>query len=176
MSTRAERTAVIDTLEQKFKVASGIYVADNNRVNVEKVTELRRNLRKEGVSFLVVKNSLAKEAFKRIGIESLNEHFKGPTAVAVTENDSTVPAKVLRDFQKENKNLLNIKAAYVDGSAFSGEQATKLADLPSKDTLIAMFLGCLKQPVGNMAGVLNGITTKFVRTVDALRDKKEKEQ
>ncbi|MFP4163512.1 MAG: 50S ribosomal protein L10 [Chitinispirillaceae bacterium] len=175
MSTRAERTAVIDGLEQEFREAKGIYVTDNDKINVESVTKLRSDLRKSGVQFMVVKNTLAKEACSRIGID-LNSHFKGPTAVAVSKEDSTVPAKIIRDFQKGHKGLLEIRAAYVDGSLFSSEQATKLADLPSREVLLAQLLGTLKAPVGNLAGALNGVLTKFVRTLDAVKEQKSAAQ
>jgi len=172
MSTRSERTAVIEELEREFRGAKGIYVTDNHKITVEVVTRLRTELRKSGIRYIVVKNTLAKEACKRVGIESLNPYFKGPTAVAVASKDSTVPAKILRDFRKELKELLEVKAAYVDGALFSGGQAEKLADLPSREALLAQLLGVLKAPVGNMAGVLNGIMTKFVRTLDALKEQK----
>jgi len=172
MSTRSERTAVIDGLEREFRGAKGIYVTDNHRITVEVVTRLRSELRKSGIRYIVVKNTLAKEACKRAGIESLNPYFKGPTAVAVAPKDSTVPAKILRDFRKEFKELLEVKAAYVDGALFTGGQAEKLADLPSREALLSQLLGVLKAPVGNMAGALNGIMTKFVRTLDALKERK----
>lgn len=172
MSTRAERTAVIEDLEQAFRSAKGIYVTDNNKITVEVVTRLRSELRKGGIRYIVVKNTLAKEACKRVGIDNLNQYFKGPTAVAVAPKDGAAPAKVLRDFRKELKELLEVRAAYVDGTLFSGAQAEKLADLPSREVLLAQLLGVLKAPIGNMAGVLNGILTKFVRTLDALKEKK----
>jgi len=173
MSTRAERTAVIDELEQAFRNAKGIYVTDNNKITVEVVTRLRSELRKGGIRYIVVKNTLAKEACKRVGIDTLNPFFRGPTAVAVAPGDGAAPAKVLRDFRKELKDLLEVRAAYVDGTLFSGAQTEKLADLPSREALLAQLLGVLKAPIGNMAGVLNGILTKFVRTLDAVREKKE---
>jgi large subunit ribosomal protein L10 len=172
MSTRAERTAVIDELEREFRSAKGVYITDNNKITVEVVTRLRSELRKGGVRYIVVKNTLAKEACKRVGIGGLDQFFKGPTAVAVTPKDGAAPAKVLRDFRKELKDLLEVKAAYVDGAIFSGAQAEKLADLPSREALLAQLLGVLKAPVGNMAGVLNGILTKFVRTIYAVKEKK----
>jgi len=172
MSTRTERTSVIEELEQEFRGAKGIYVTDNHKITVEAVTKLRSELRKSGVRFIVVKNTLAKEACAKVGIDSLNSYFKGPTAVAVAPKDSTVPAKILRDFRKEYKDLLEVKAAYVDGSLFVGEQATRLADLPSREVLLAQLLGVLKAPIGSMAGVLSGVLTKFVRTLDAVKEKK----
>jgi large subunit ribosomal protein L10 len=172
MSTRNERTAVIDGLEADFKSAKGIYITDNNKITVEVVTRLRSELRKNGAHYIVVKNTLAKEACKRVGIEPLNPYFKGPTAVAVAPNDSTAPAKILRNFRKEFKDLFEVKAAYVDGSLFTGADADRLADLPSREALMSQLLGVMKAPVGNLAGALNGILSKFVGTLEAVKDKK----
>lgn len=172
MSTRAERTAVIEELEREFRNAAGIYVTDNHKITVEVVTRLRTELRKNDVRYIVVKNTLAKEACKRVGIEALNPHFKGPTAVAVAPGDGAVPAKILRNFRKELKDLLEVKAAYVDGAAFTGAQVEMLADLPGREALLAQLLGVLKAPVGNMAGVLNGILSTFVGTLEAVKEKK----
>ncbi len=171
MSTRAERTTVIDGLEQEFKKASGIFLTDHNKINVEKITRLRTDLRKEGIKFKVVKNNLAREACKRLGIQELEQHFTGQTAVVVADEDGAAPAKILKNFQKEHK-LLAVKAAYVDGTVFSSQQAAELADLPSREVLLSMLLSAMKAPIGNMAGVLNGIMTKFVRTLDALKEHK----
>lgn len=174
MSTRNERTSVIDDLEQAFKTAAGIYVTDNHKITVELVTRLRDELRKKEVRYVVVKNTLAKEAFKRAGITGLDAHFKGPTAVAIAPSDSTAPAKILRDFRKELKNeFLEVKAAYVDGSIFSGAQADQLADLPSREVLLSQLLGVLQAPMGGLAGSLNGILSKFVGTLDAVKSQKE---
>jgi ribosomal protein L10 len=176
MSTKAERTAVIEELEREFKDAKGIFVADNNKINVEKVTRLRTDFRKNDIKFIVVKNTLAKEALKRVGKDALNPYLKGATAVAVSQHEGTAPAKILRNFQTENKDLLEIKIAYVDGTVFSGQDALKLADLPSRDVLLAQLLGTLKAPIGNFAGALNGIFTKLLGTIEAVKDKKAGEQ
>jgi len=173
MSTKQERTAVVEDLEQAFRNAKGIYITDNNKITVEVVTRLRTQLRKGGVRYIVVKNTLAKEACKRVGITNLDSYFKGPTAVAVATKDGAAPAKVLRDFRKDLKDLLEVRAALVDGTLFSGAQTEQLADLPSREALLAQLLGVLKAPIGNMAGVLNGILTKFVRTLDAVKEKKQ---
>jgi large subunit ribosomal protein L10 len=172
MPTKTERTAGIDKLEKEFKEARGIYLADNNKINVAQVTKLRANLRKKGMRFFVVKNTLARIAAKKSGKEGVGSFFKGPTAVVVATNDAAAPAKVIKDFQKDNKDLLTVKAAYVDGTMFNAEQVLQLADIPSREILLALLLGCLKAPMGNLAGVLSGICTKFVRTLDALKEKK----
>jgi large subunit ribosomal protein L10 len=172
MSTKAERTAGIESLEKEFKDAQGIYVADNNKISVAKVTKLRAEVRKKGMRFLVVKNTLAKAAAKRCGQTGLEPYFKGPTAVLISKTDPAAPAKAIKDFQKDNKDLLNVKAALVAGAIFSNAQVAQLADLPSREVLLAQLLGCLKAPMGNLAGTLSGLLTKFVRTLDAVKEKK----
>lgn len=176
MSTKAERTADIEFLEKEFQEATGIFLADNNKINVEKTTKLRSDLRKNGIQFIVVKNTLAKIACSRVGKDDLIPHFKGPTAVAVTRKEGTIPAKIIRDFQKENKDLLGLKVAYVEGSVFKGDDAIKLADLPSREVLLSQLLGCLQAPMGKFAGVLNSFLSKFVGTLNALKEKKEQAQ
>ncbi len=176
MSTREERSAVIEELEKNFKEASGIFLADNNRINVEKITKLRSDFRKAGVRYVVVKNKLAQTAVKRIGRDDLASHFTGPTGMAITTGDGTAPAKIIRDFQKENKNLLNLKVAVVDGSVFNTEEAMRLADLPSREVLLAQLLGCLQAPMGKFVGSLAGVFTKLTGTLTALKDKKASEE
>lgn len=172
MSTRIERAAVIDKLENDFREAKGIFLADNDRINVEKVTALRADFRKAGVRYIVVKNKLAQNAVKRIGKEELAPYFRGPTSVAFSETEGVAPAKIIRDFQKENKDLLQLKIACVDGALFDAEKALRLADLPSRDILLAQLLGCLQAPMGKLAGSLCGLLTKLVGTLTALKEKK----
>ena len=173
MSTRTERTQEIEMLEKEFSTATGIYVTDNNKITVEKVTRLRVELRKKGMKLIVVKNSLEKVAAKKTGKESLSPFFKGPTAVLIAQKEGTAPAKVIQDFHKDNKDLLGVKAAFVDGTMYNAADVVKLADIPSREVLLSQMLGCLKAPMGKLAAVLAGIPTKFVRTLDALKDKKE---
>lgn len=172
MSTRTERTAVIETLESQFKEASGIFLADNHKINVAKITQLRANFRKAGIRYIVVKNKLAQNAARRIGREELIPFFKGPTAVALTKGESTAPAKIIRDFQKENKELLKLKVACVDGTVFDADEALRLADLPSREVLLAQLLGCLQAPMGKLAQSLSAILQKLTGTLTALKDKK----
>jgi large subunit ribosomal protein L10 len=172
MSTRVERESVIEELEKEFREATGIYLTDNKKVNVEKITKLRADLRNNGIRMVVVKNTLAKKACERIGKDDLSPFFKGPTAVTITKDEGTIPAKIIRDFQKENKELFPFKIAYVDGSVFTGEDTVKLADIPAREVLMLQLLGCLQAPVQNFAAVLNGILSKFVGTLDALKEQK----
>jgi large subunit ribosomal protein L10 len=173
MSTRIERTAIIDRLEKEFGEAGGIYLADNNKISVEKITQLRISFRKAGIKYIVVKNSLAQTAAKRAGKDEIIPFFKGPTGVAIAGKESTVPAKIIRDFQKDNKSLLGLKAAYVDGTVLNGEDALRLADIPSREVLLSQLLGCLQAPMSNFVGSLSGIFTKLTGTLSAVKDQKE---
>lgn len=175
MATQKERTESIATLEQEFKGAKGIYMTDFNKINVEKITQFRRNLRNCGTKYIVVKNSLARIALERCGLNELTPFIKGPLGVAVTKKDGISPAKVIRDFKKSNKDLLELKVAYVDGVVFNAQQAERLADLPSREVLLSQLLSCLKAPMTGFAGALNGILSKFVGTLESVKVKKEKE-
>jgi large subunit ribosomal protein L10 len=173
MSTRIERTAAIETLEKEFGTTGGIFVADNNKISVQKISQLRVNFRKAGIKYVVVKNSLAQNAAKRVGRDGLMPFFKGPTGVVLAGKESTAPAKIIRDFQKENKDLFSLKAAYVDGMILDGKEALRLADIPSREVLLAQLLGCLQAPMGKFVGSLSGIFTKLIGTLTALKDTKE---
>ncbi|HAJ80047.1 MAG TPA: 50S ribosomal protein L10 [Fibrobacteres bacterium] len=173
MSTRTERTQTIDTLEKAFNSASGIYLTDINRISVEKISRLRVNFRKKDIRYVVVKNTLAKIACERCGKKDLVPYLKGSVGIALANNESMAPAKIIKDFQKENKDLLAVKIASVDGTVFSGTDALKLADIPPREVLLAQLLGCLQAPVANMAGALNAVLVKFAGTLEGLKNLKE---
>lgn len=175
MSTKLERNDLISQLKDEFSAASGLYFTGYEGVTVEKLTELRGDLRNVGGKYIVVKNTLARIALEQCGIEGFADHLKGPIGVALAYEDATGPAKVFKKFNKENKDLMAMRAAYLDGTVFTGADVAKLADLPSREDLYSMFLSCLQAPVQKFAGSINGILTNFVRTVDAVRVKKEQE-
>jgi large subunit ribosomal protein L10 len=173
MSTKQERTQTIETLEKEFREAEGIYLTDINRISVEKITKLRVNCRKKGIKYLVIKNTLAKKAFERCGKNGVIPFLKGTIGVALAKSEPLSPAAIIKDFQKENKDLLEIKVAYVDGTLFNTKDALRLADIPPREVLLAQLLGCLQAPIANMAGVLNGVLVKFAGTLESLKNQKE---
>ena len=175
MATRTERTQTIDKLEKEFEGATGIFMTDFTSINVEKITKLRTDFRNAGAKYLVVKNSLARIALERCGLEKLVPYLQKPVGVAITRGDAISPAKIIKDFRKKNNNLLDLRVAYIDGSLFDSAQTERLADLPNKEALLSQLLSCLNAPMANMVGVLNGILVKFVGTIDAVKSAKEKE-
>jgi large subunit ribosomal protein L10 len=181
MSTRTERSKSIDVLEKEFKDAKGIYLTNINRIDVERITRLRNEIRKKGMKYIVVKNTLARIAFERCGRKDLAPFLKGQIGVVVAHQEGMAPAKIIRDFQKEcakdikDVELLPVKVAYVDGTTFSGKDTARLADIPSREVLLSQLLGVLQAPMAKFAGTLNGVLATFAGTLDAVRRKKESE-
>jgi large subunit ribosomal protein L10 len=180
MSTKTERTNAIEVLEKEFKDAKGIYLTNINRIDVEKITKLRNTIRKKGMKYIVVKNTLARIALERVGKKELTPFLKGQIGVVVSQNESMAPAKIIKDFQKEYgkdnlKDILEVKIAYVDGSTFSGQDTARLADIPPREVLLSQLLGVLQAPMAKFAGTLSGVLTTFACTLDAVKTQKEKE-
>jgi large subunit ribosomal protein L10 len=176
MITREQRTSAIEKLQTEFDGARGIFVTDINKIDVQKMTHLRAEFRKKGLRYIVVKNSLARKALERGGKSSVAPFLKGPTGVVIAKEEATAPAKVIRDFHKVNKDLLGVRAAYVDGSLYDAAQADRLADIPSREVLLSQLLSCMQAPMANLAGALNGILGKLVGTLEAVKAQKEPSQ
>ena len=169
---RTEKQTQIDALTAKLSGASSIYVTDYAGLNVHNVTELRRRLRRAGVEYLVVKNTLARRALAGAKITGLDAHFAGPTAVALTGADAAAAAKVLTDFAKEFQKPA-VKAAVVDGLAVSPDQVKRLAQLPPREVLLSELAGALQSPLSGFVGVLSGLLSTFVGAVEALRAQRD---
>lgn len=175
MATRIQRTEAIERLQRDLGDAAGVYLTDFTGIDVVKMTKLRADLRSVGSRYVVVKNTLTRIALEKCGRHDLVSYVQGPVGVAVSSDEATAPAKVLKAFRNENKGLLDIRVAYVDGILFSADETDRLADLPSRDVLLSQMLSCLNAPIGKLAGTLSGILTKFVGTLEAVRNKRETE-
>jgi large subunit ribosomal protein L10 len=169
---RAEKQAAVDVLAAKLQGASSIYVTDYSGLNVRNVTELRRRLRRAGVEYLVVKNTLARRALAGTPIAALQGHFAGPTAVALSAVDAAAAAKVLTDFAKEFQKP-EVKAALVDGHEVTPAQVKRLAQLPPREVLLAQLAGALQAPLAGFVGALSGLLSTFVGAVEALRSQRD---
>lgn len=169
----AEKTAAIEQLQETIDKATSILLADFTGLNVEQMTALRRRCRAEGVSFQVVKNTLAIKASRAADLEELTGHFHGPTAMAASVDDPTAPARILVGFQKEHEKP-KVRVGYVDGRVLDAEEVRKLATLPTRDQLISQVMQLAQAPAQGFVGVLNALLSQLVRTVDAVREGKEK--
>jgi large subunit ribosomal protein L10 len=156
-----------------FGKSIGFYLTDINRIGVSKMTRLRAQFRKQGLKYMVVKNRLACIAAERCGKTDVLPFLKGPIGIVFANQDSTAPARIIRDFQKDNKELLEVRAVYVEGSLLDGSACAKLADIPSREVLLSQLLSVMKAPVQKFAGSLSSVISTFARTLDAVRAQKE---
>lgn len=164
-----------EAITESLKRAKGVFITDFSGLTVEQMTQLRREFRKADVGYLVVKNTLARRSCREVGMESMIPFLTGPTGLAVSYNDPTAPVKIIVDFLKQNreKGKPEIKGALIEGQLLSAREAEAMKDMPSREQLIAMVVGALAAPISGLVGSLNSIISKFVYTVDAIREKKE---
>jgi large subunit ribosomal protein L10 len=167
----AEKNATVSALSQKMSQADAIYLADFSGIDVAAVTQLRRTLREAGVEYEVVKNRLAKLAAIDAGLDSLGVYLEGPTAMAFAQDDPIAPAKILQEFI-DGGGKLAIKSGYVDGQVLTPEAVGQLAELPSRDELIAKVIGSVQSPLYGFAAVLSGLLRGTVVALAAIRDQK----
>ena len=165
-----QKKAVVADLRARSEQAHAGVVADYRGLSVSEVTELRAQLREQGIFFKVVKNNLAKRAVEGTDMEPMTEHLKGPTAIALSE-DPVSAAKVLTEFAKDHEDLA-IKAGVLQGKAMSYADLQALAQLPSRDQLITKVAVGLNAPIVKMARSLNEVPSKFARALAAVRDQK----
>ena len=163
---------VVQEIKGKLEASKGAVLTDYRGLNVAEVTELRNKLREVGVEYKVVKNTLARIAANEIGIEGLDGYLEGPTAIAYGIEDAVAPAKVLSEFAKAHVNL-EIKAGILEGKVIDLNGVKALADLPSREVLLAKLLGSMQSPLYGMANVLQGNLRNLVYVLDAVRKTKE---
>lgn len=152
----AKKAQQVAEVAEQFKKASSVVVVDYLGITVEQATNLRSELRNAGVQFAVVKNSILSRAAKEAGLEGMDDVFKGPSAVAFSNEDVVAPAKILADFAKKVE-ALEIKAGVVEGKVSSKEEIEALAKLPSREGLLSMLLSVLQAPVRNTALAIKAV-------------------
>ncbi len=170
--SRAEKAGVLEALRERFSKAESMVLADYRGLDVAEMTELRRKLRESQVEFAVVKNTLAWRVARDLGLEDLRPHLEGPTAIAFGMKDAVAPAKGITNFIKDKKKL-EIKAGVLNGKVINLDEVKALAELPSREVLLAKALGCLRAPLAGLATVLQAPLRGFVTAVDALRRERE---
>lgn len=160
-------------MHDKLLRAKAVFLADFRGMNVDKATTLRNELRAASVEYKVFKNTLFDIAAKETEAECLAPHLAGPTAVAISYDDPVSAAKVLSKFAKDSKGVFALKAGVLSGKLIDVNQIQALADLPSREVLLAKMLGSMQAPATNFVGVLAALPGSLVRALDAIRAKKE---
>ena len=170
---KENKQQVVAELHEKLSRAKAVFLADFRGMSVEKATSLRDELRKADVEYKVVKNTLLELASRETDKESLSSHYAGPTAIAFSYEDPVAAAKVLSRFAKDSQTIFKLKAGILSGKLISVADIQALAELPSREVLIAKMLGTLQAPTTNFVGVLAAVPGSFVRLLNAIKIQKE---
>lgn len=151
------KKAKVVALEELLKNSVSFVLVDYKGISVEDDAKLRKELREAGVHYVVEKNSLLRFAFKNMGIDAFDEVLHGTTAVALSNDDQTAPARILGKFAEEHEEYFNLKAGYVEGVAYDAAGVAKLSKIPSKETLLAQLVGSLQGPIQKLAATLQAV-------------------
>jgi large subunit ribosomal protein L10 len=169
---RSDKEQLVIELKEKMKGATALYYTDFTGLNVKRMTELRRRLKRANVQYLVIKNSLALRAVNESGL--IGERLRGPTGLVVTK-DPIAAAKLLTDFAKENDKRPSVKGGLFDGKPIDQAQVTKLASMPSREQMLGQLAGYLQSPLSGFLGALNGVMYNFAGALEALKAQRESE-
>ena len=166
----SEKQAIVADLTEKFKNAAAGVIVDYRGITVAEDTELRAH----GVEYFVVKNTLARFAAKNAGLDALCDVLEGTTSIAVCEGDPVAAAKVVAEFSKKlaAQEKFIIKSGFVDGKVISPAEVQALAELPSREVLVATVLGTLIAPIRGLATVLDANISGLARVMQAIADQK----
>ena len=172
MAQADKATAVADIAEQ-FKSSTATVITEYRGLTVANLAELRRSL-SGSATYSVAKNTLIKRAASEAGVEGLDELFVGPTAIAFVSGEAVDAAKAIKKFAKDHKALV-IKGGYMDGRALTVSEVERIADLESREVLLAMLAGAMKANLSKAAGLFNAPASQVARLVAALQEKKAAE-
>ena len=171
MSANLElKKQTVEGIKEKIQKSKSVIFVNYMGLTVEEDTNLRNELRKGGVEYKVLKNTLVKKAFNDLGITDCDAYLEGPTAVAFGYEDEVTAAKIITENVTKLKKI-SVKAGYVDGAAINENGVKALASLPSKEVLLAKMLGSLQSPITGLAGSLSGIIRKLVYALSGVKDK-----
>jgi large subunit ribosomal protein L10 len=168
---RAEKVAVVDEVRERLSSSSATLLTEYRGLKVGELAELRRNLRSAGGDFKIYKNTLVRFAVRDLGIDIDEAVLTGPTAVAFVDGDAAAVAKALRDYSRTNPNLV-LKGGVMGTKSLSADDARALADLPSREVLLAQLAGALQAPMAKLAGLLQALPRNMAYGLKALIDQK----
>jgi large subunit ribosomal protein L10 len=170
---RSDKTAAIAELADRFRSSSAAVLTEYRGLSVKQLTELRTSLRGQA-TYAVVKNTLTQLAAKEAGVTAFDGQFVGPSAIAFIDGDPVEAAKGLRDFAKAHPHLV-IKSAVVDGQPLTAAEIAKLADLESREVLLARLAGAMNASLSRAAYLFSAPLSQTARVIEALRAKVEAE-
>ena len=150
---------IVSEIAEKIEGAQSVVLVDHRGLTVAQDTELRKQLRANGVFYRVYKNTLMNFAFKGTPCEGLAQYLEGPSAIAVSKEDATAPARVLAEFAKTAPKL-ELKGGMVEGTSYDAEGIAQIATIPTREVLLSRLLGSMQSPIANFARVVKQIAEK----------------
>ncbi|MCI8521980.1 MAG: 50S ribosomal protein L10 [Lachnospiraceae bacterium] len=150
---------IVEEISAAVKDAQSVVLVDYRGLTVEQDTQLRKQLREAGITYKVYKNTMMNFAFKGTDYESLLPYLEGPSAVAISTEDATAPARVLCKFAK-TANALEVKGGVVEGIAYDANGIIEISKIPSREELLSKLLGSIQSPITNFARVMNQLAEK----------------
>ena len=170
-----KKIETVESFSERFKNSKSIFLADFSGINVADTNMLRRSFRKANVHYYILKNTLAKRSLSNAGIDGLDEVLRGMTAFAFSDQDPIAPIKVIKDFNKgrgRDQTELKIKGCVFEGAILEPETIDELANLPSREVLLAQFVSLLQSPMTTLLGTLQSSGQKLVGALNSLKNNK----
>ncbi len=156
---------IVQAIADDIQGAQSILLVDYRGLTVAQDTELRKQLREAGIIYKVCKNTMMKRAFEGTEFEALDEHLEGPSAIAISKEDATAPARIICKFAKDAK-ALELKGGVVEGTVYDTDGLIELSKIPSREELLSKLLGSLQSPITNFARVIKQIAEKDGETAE----------
>ena len=168
-----KKVELVEELSEKIKMSSALYFTKYTGMNVEQASDLRQSFADNSVEFVVSKNTLTKLAAEKAGLDKdmFNEFLFGQIAIAYAGDDPTAPAKVIKNFSKENE-CLEVVGLYFDGELYSPEKYKEIASLPSREELLTKFVVALNYPMTSVLYSLKASMTSLVNALNNLKEQK----
>lgn len=168
---KSTKASLIEEVQDKLKRANATFITEYQGIKAQDMNEFRANLGKSSMDFKVIRNTLARRAVKGTPIESIISELKGPTAIAFSYADAAAAAKTLVNYAKEQPKL-KLRIGTLGNKVITAAEIKGLAELPSREVLLARMLGSMKAPMTGIAGVLAGVPRKFLYALNAVKDQK----
>lgn len=169
---RPEKVQAVKDIRERLEGAEAIFLTEYRGLSVKAVQDLRRALRDAGADYKVVKMTLTRLAAADAGLEGMDEYLSGPTGIAFAQSDPVATAKALKDFSKSNEVFV-LKAAFLSGDILSPEEISTLAEIESREALLAKIAGAAKAPLFKAAGMFGSFNRDAASMFSQLLDKKE---
>lgn len=170
---KVEKEKTVDELREKLSLTKSLFLTDFRGLNVDQMTDLRRDLKEKKAEYRITKNSLIRLAARESRFEGVLDYLKGPTGLVFSFEDPVSPAKVLYEIHKKVEKP-KIKIIWMEGRLLDENQLKGLAALPTKDVILTQIVFGLNSPLADLVGTLQGVMRNFVGVLDAVREARSK--